>query len=191
MIKGKTISTVDLNSISEDISKYGIRNSTIVSEAPTMLKSTKTINSDGCSGVEPVMSSLKPKIIKQTPELYYEKIIENSSNKIEIIQQNKNIRYSVDLLKSKFPGYSNLYYIELFDLLETTDYNLTPDNLNTNLLKFMLLGNNIQSQISRLNENLGCLRENSFEKIKENTSENMGILGFFIRDEKIKEFFYS
>ena len=159
MLKGKTIKPITESSLL----KGKVINT--ISEAP-MLKPKKVINA--CSSYEPIFE----KDLEDLKTIYTKKI-NNDSNTIEIIERTKNLRYSVDFLKNKFPGYSSLYYIELFDLLESTDYNLNAENLNTNLQKFILLGNNIQSQISRLNDILS-VKPASYTKIKDEISDKIG-----------------
>lgn len=175
MLKGKTIKPI--TAITESSLLKGKVISTI-SEAP-ILKPKKVINA--CSGVEPIYE----KDLEDLKTTYYTKKINNESNTIEIIERTKNLRYSVDFLKNKFPGYSSLYYIELFDLLEDTDYNLNAQNLNTNLQKFVLLGNNIQSQISRLNDILS-VKPTSYNKIKDEIFDK---IGFFTTDDTISNLY--
>jgi hypothetical protein len=184
MLKGKTIESVLSN-----IDSYGIRNNTI-SSAPSSLK-PKLISNE-CPGVEPIFntpSPLKPKkVIGTVTELEFEKTVIQTIRPEEtvIISRTQNIRYSQEELKSRFPGYSTLYYSEIYDLLQTTDYNLSVENLNLNLQKFVNLGNTIQSQISRLHSNLELLSTNSFKTIKEKSSES---IGFFATDANIQTVF--
>lgn len=128
------------------------------------------------------------KTIASVSELDFQKTTirnELCNKQNEIIPITKNIRLSINFLKQKFPGFNDLYYIELFDLLESTDFNLTTDNLNLNIQKFINLGNNVQSQISRLNGNLH-LNKVSYNSIKNNISDKMG---FFCSDTEIKALF--
>lgn len=180
MLKGKTISSVQ-----EDLKNYGIRNETIYPVPPTL--KPKIIKNE-CSGVEPINNILKPKVIKQCSEFDFEKTVirnELSGADVEVIKPTKNIRVSVDFLKKKIPGFNNLYYIEIFDLLESTDFNLNENNLNQNIQKLINLGNNVQSQISRLNENL-ILNKGSYDSIKRDISDK---IGFFCSDTEIKNLF--
>lgn len=178
MLKGKTIS-----SIGEDLNNYGIRSETTNTVSPTL--KPKIIKNE-CSGVEPINNILKPKVIKQCSELDFEKtVIKNESSLVETIEQTKNIRVSLDFLKMKFPGFNTLYYTEIFNILESTDFNLNENNLNQNIQKLINLGNNVQSQISRLNENL-TLNKNSYESIKRDISDKVG---FFCTDNEIKKLF--
>lgn len=184
MLKGKTI----ISNIQEDIDNYGIINKSIISEAPSILKS-KVIKNE-CSSFDYIHNNiLKPKVIKQCSELDFQKtIIKNESSAediIEVIEPTKNIRVSVDFLKQKFPGFNNLYYIEIFDLLESTDFNLNEYNINLNIQKLIHLGNNIQSQISRLNQNLSVNRT-SYNSIKTEISDK---IGFFCSDSELKTLF--
>lgn len=179
MLKGKTI-----QSVADDINSCGIRN-TVVSEAPKTLVPRKILND--VAGYLPdeiqcYTSSDYP--IKKT---YYAKsIVSSTSDSVEVIKETKNLRYSLQELKDKFPGFANLYYVEIFDLLQTLDYNLTPENLNTNLLKFMHLGNNIQAQISRLNETLEFVSPYSFKQVKNDFDEK---IGFFTSQEELIKIF--
>lgn len=162
-----------------------LKGKTIQSSAPVSLKPKLIANE--CSGVEPIYNYLKPKIIKSCSELEFDKtVIKNESVSTEIIQKTQNIRYSLEELKSRFPGYSTLYYTEIFDLLQSTDYNLTKLNLNSNIQKFINLGNNIQSQISRLHQNLDVLSKNSFKDIK---SEAQRTIGFFAMEDSVNSAF--
>ena len=159
-----------------------LKGKTIQSSAPTSLK-PKLIKNE-CSGVETILKQIAEPSIKT---LYYMKTInqtdsDESQNKV---QQNVNIRYSLEYLKQKFPGYSTLYYTEIFDLLQSTDYNLTVTNLNSNIQKFINLGNNIQSQISRLT-NLNMLSKNSFSDIK---AEAQRTIGFFAMEDSVNSAF--
>lgn len=202
MLKGKTINSTETE-------QYGIRQ-TISSAhvSPASLK-PKLISNE-CSGVEPIyntINTMKPKIIKHVisddsveyimkqiaepsiKTLYYSKTINpntNTDKSTEIIQRTQNIRYALEELKSRFPGYSTLYYSEIFELLQTTDYNLTELNLNSNLQKFINLGNNIQSQISRLHQNLNLLSKNSFKNIKSTAKDT---IGFFAMEESVNSAF--
>lgn len=182
MLKGKTI-----QSVQSQIETYGIRND-IVSSAPTMASLKPKLISNECCGVEPIFNNLKPKIIKSCSELEFDKTVISAihSEETEIIQRTQNIRYPVEELKSRFPGHSTLYYSEIFDLLQTTDYNLTELNLNSNLQKFVNLGNTIQSQISRLHQNLNLLSKNSFKDIKA-TARNT--IGFFAMEDSVNSAF--
>ena len=56
---------------------------------------------------------------------------------VEPDQTASSISKTVFELKSKFSGYANLYYTEIFDLLQSTDFEINETNLNTNLMKFM------------------------------------------------------
>lgn len=162
-----------------------LKGKTIQSSAPTSLK-PKLIKNE-CSGVEPIHDYLKPKIIKPSSELDFDKtVIKNESVSTEIIQKTQNIRYSLEHLKQNFPGYSTLYYTEIFDLLQSTDYNLTELYLNSNIQKFINLGNNIQSQISRLHQNLDILSKNSFKEIK---AEAQRTIGFFAMEDSVNSAF--
>lgn len=131
---------------------------------------------------------LKPKVIKQCSELDFEKTViknELSCAVVEVIEQTKNIRVTLDFLKMKFPGFNTLYYTEIFNILESTDFNLNVNNLNQNIQKLINLGNNVQSQISRLNENL-TLNKDSYASIKRDISDK---IGFFCSDTEIKNLF--
>lgn len=202
MLKGKTI-----QSIADDINSYGIRN-TVVSEAPKTLVPRKVINA--VTAVDPIVlhqihqkqqsnvaNVMNGKVIQDMSgmftnnlkEEYYSKTINSISTteqSVQIISENKNIRYSVIELKEKFPGYSNLYYAELFDLLESTDFNLTQDNLYSNLQKFINLGNNVQSQISKLNHILDFIPKVSFKSIKDDIDSK---IGFFTNAETYLQLF--
>lgn len=161
MLKGKTI-----QSIADDVNSFGIKN-TVQSSTPTLMPK-KIINA---------ISSCEPQKI----------VISSSSQEIQTyVKKTNNIRYSVQELKSKFSGYANLYYTEIFDLLQSTDFEINETNLNTNLMKFMNLGNNVQSQISRLNELLNFLPTNSFEKIKEQSKSK---ISFFSSNSDIQNIF--
>lgn len=177
MLKGKTI-----QSITESSMLKGAIIKTTISEAP-MLQPKKVINA--CSAYEPIFEKDLEETKSELKTLYYAKTIQTDSSSTEIIEQTKNLRYSIELLKSKFPGYSSLYYIELFDILESTDYKLSAENLNTNLQKFILLGNNVQSQISRLNDILS-VKTTSYNKIKDEISDK---IGFFTTDDTITNLF--
>ncbi len=180
MLKGKTIS-----SIGEDLNNYGIRSETTNTVSPTL--KPKIIKNE-CSGVEPINNILKPKVIKQCSELDFEKTViknELSCAVVEVIEQTKNIRVTLDFLKMKFPGFNTLYYTEIFNILESTDFNLNVNNLNQNIQKLINLGNNVQSQISRLNENL-TLNKDSYASIKRDISDK---IGFFCSDTEIKNLF--
>jgi hypothetical protein len=132
VLKGKTI-----HSVAEDLNAYGIRN-TVVLEKPKTLVPRKVINT--VTGVDPItleqmqqmqqLSSAENVMSGKTiqnmshmysdnlKEEYYSKTINSISTteqSVQIISENKNIRYSVIELKEKFSGYSNLYYVELFD----------------------------------------------------------------------------
>lgn len=205
MLKGKTI-----HSVAEDLNAYGIRN-TVVLEKPKTLVPRKVINV--VTGVDPItldqmhqMHQMQPsnaanvmngKVIRDMSRMftnnlkeeYYSKTINSISTteqSVQIISENKNIRYSVIELKEKFSGYSNLYYVELFDLLETTDYNLTQENLNSNLQKFINAGNNVQSQISKLNHVLDFIPKVSFKSLKDEIDSK---IGFFTNAETYLELF--
>lgn len=174
-MKGKTISSVVNRTESTESTESAEINSLSIS----MLKPKRIVNSV-------YNKKLKPKIIKQCNELDFEKtVIKNESLSNDVVTQTKNIRLSVNLLKQKFTGFNNLYYIELFDLLERTDFNLTSDNINLNVQKLIHLGNNIQSQISRLNENLS-VNEISYNSIKTRISDK---IGFFCSDAELKSLF--
>ena len=180
MLKGKTISSVQ-----EDLNNYGIRSETTNTVSPTL--KPKIIKNE-CSGVEPINNILKPKVIKQCSELDFEKTViknELSCAVVEVIEQTKNIRVTLDFLKMKFPGFNTLYYTEIFNILESTDFNLNVNNLNQNIQKLINLGNNVQSQISRLNENL-TLNKDSYDSIKRDISDK---IGFFCTDNEIKKLF--
>lgn len=182
MLKGKTI-----QHIQTELEQYGIRNNTVVSSLPT-LTPKKIINT--VSSYEP---TLTPKKIINTSSscepthsgIYYSKTISNNKSQ-EIIKKTNNIRYSVVELKSLFPGYANLYYTEIFDLLQETDFEINEVNLNTNLMKFINLGNNVQSQISKLNELLNFLPKQSFNQIKYQTKSK---ISFFSSTSDIKNTF--
>ena len=181
MLKGKTIQT------QSEIEQFGIKHN-IVSVAPnsTSLKPKKIINET--SGPEPIHSLIKTsKVISTVSELEFDKtIIQNERISNEIITRTQNIRYSIEELKSKFPGYNILYYTEIFDLLEDTDYNLDNTNLTFNIQKFINLANNIQSQISRLHTNLEIIGLTSFNNIKEKYANE---IGFFTSDNNFKTIF--
>ncbi len=182
MLKGKTIQTIQ-----SEIEQHGIKHN-IVSVAPnsTSLKPKKIINET--SGLEPIYSLIKTsKIISPVSELELDKtIIQNETTRNDVIKITQNIRYSLTDLKIKFPGYNILHYKEIFDLLEDTDYNLDNTNLTSNIQKFIHLGNNIQSQISKLHTNLEILGRTSFNKIKEKYTNE---IGFFISDNNFKTIF--
>lgn len=203
MLKGKTI-----QSVAEDLNACGIRN-TAVLEKPKTLVPRKVINV--ATGVDPitleqlyqtthsnVSNMMKGKVVIQDMsrmfennlrEEYYSKTINSISTaeqSVQMISENKNIRYSVIELKEKFPGYSNLYYVELFNLLESTDFNLTQENLNSNLQKFINLGNNVQSQISKLNHILDFIPKVSFKSIKDDIDSK---IGFFTNAETYLQLF--
>lgn len=185
MLKGKTIQTIQ-----SEIEQFGIK-STIVPIVPvapnsTSLKPKKIINET--SGLEPIHSLIKTsKIISPVSELELDKaIIQNETTPNEVIKITQNIRYSLNELKIKFPGYNILYYTEIFDLLEDTDYNLDNTNLTFNIQKFINLGNNVQSQISRLHTNLEIIGLTSFNNIKEKYSNE---IGFFTSDSNLKTIF--
>lgn len=141
------------------------------------LKPTKIVNL-----VEDVhkeeKSSLKPTTTISCSADSFQKVeytqIDNINTKLEIITQIKNLRYSVEYIKEKIPGYDNLCYIELFTVLESTDFELNDSNLNLNLQKFINVGNNIQAQISKLNELLNFIPKSSFKNIKENINNKIG-----------------
>ena len=173
MLKGKTIQNVG-----ESI------HNTSYSLKPSKSITSVTAVTENCTKETSMLQ--KAKTIATVTELDFNKTVIQIEKPNEIIQQNKNIRYSVDLLKSKFPGFNALYYSEIFDLLETTDFNLNVYNLNTNLQKFINLGNNIQSQISRLHTNLELLSKNSFKTIKEKVNDE---IGFFTSDSNISSLF--
>ena len=157
MLKGKTILNVGESTHNTSYSSNSLK--------PSKSITSLTAETENCTKETSMLQ--KAKTIATVTELDFNKTVIQIEKPNEIIQQNKNIRYSVDLLKSKFPGFNALYYSEIFDLLETTDFNLNVYNLNTNLQKFINLGNNIQSQISRLHTNLELLSKNSFKTIKE------------------------
>jgi hypothetical protein len=181
MLKGKTILS--------DIEQFGIKSTVVSSTAntpnTTSLKPKKIINET--SSVEPIYSLIKTsKIISPVTELEFDKtIIQNERTSNEIITRTQNIRYTLEELKTRFPGYNSLYYTEIFDLLQSTDYNLDLNNLTSNIQKFIHLGNNIQSQISRLH-NIEILRRISFNSIKEKYSNQ---IGFFTSDDNFKTIF--
>lgn len=179
MLKGKTIISETQN---ED--NFGLKPKKIITSNTVDSLDSNKLESSSTSSV----LLLKPKKIKQCTELDFEKtIIRNESLEdiIEVIEPTKNIRVSVDFLKQKFPGFNNLYYIEIFDLLESTDFNLNEHNINLNIQKLIHLGNNIQSQISRLNENLSVNRT-SYNSIKTEISDK---IGFFCSDSELKTLF--
>lgn len=179
MLKGKTIISETQN---ED--NFGLKPKKIITSNSVDSLDFNKVESSSMQS----MSLLNPKKIKQCTELDFEKtIIRNESQieVIEVIEPTKNIRVSVDFLKQRFPGFNNLYYIELFDLLESTDFNLNEHNINLNTQKLIHLGNNIQSQISRLNENISVNRT-SYNSIKTEISDK---IGFFCSDDEIKTLF--
>lgn len=179
MLKGKTIISETQN---ED--NFGLKPKKIITSNTVDSLDSNQLESSSMQS----MSLLNPKKIKQCTELDFEKtIIRNESLEdiIEVIEPTKNIRVSVDFLKQKFPGFNNLYYIEIFDLLESTDFNLNEHNINLNIQKLIHLGNNIQSQISRLNENLSVNRT-SYNSIKTEISDK---IGFFCSDSELKTLF--
>lgn len=202
MLKGKTI-----QSVAEDLNACGIRN-TAVLEKPKTLVPRKVINvatdvnpitleqlrQTQASSAENVMSGKTIQNVSHMysdnlKEEYYSKTINSittSEQSVQMISENKNIRYSVIELKEKFPGYSNLYYVELFNLLESTDFNLTQENLNSNLQKFINLGNNVQSQISKLNHILDFIPKVSFKSIKDDIDSK---IGFFTNAETYLQLF--
>ena len=179
MLKGKTIQTMQ-----SEIEQFGIKQN-IVSNSPTSLKPRTIINET--SSVEPFYNSLKPKIISSVSELEFDKTtIQNEITSNVIINRTQNIRYLLEELKSKFQGFNTLYYTEIFDLLQSTDYNLDLNNLTSNIQKFIHLGNNVQSQISRLHNNLEILGKTSFNTIKEKYTKE---IGFFTSDDNLKTIF--
>ena len=184
MLKGKTIQA------QSEIEQYEIK-STIASVVPNstslMSKEPKKIINE-TSGIEPIYSVIKTsKIISPVSELEFDKtIIQNERTSNEIVNRTQNIRYTLEELKTRFPGYNALYYTEIFDLLQSTDYNLELANLTSNIQKFIHLGNNIQSQISRLHTNLEILGRTSFNKIKEKYTNQ---IGFFTSDNNFKTIF--
>jgi hypothetical protein len=116
MLKGKTIQTSAAMNRSSLQKGAIINSSTIISEQPgtTMLEPKKVINA--CSGFEPIFEKDLGILRTSNGNIFSNKKISNESNTnetIEIIERTKNLRYSIDLLKSKFPGYSTLHYIEL------------------------------------------------------------------------------
>ena len=179
MLKGKTIQTMQ-----SEIEQFGIKQN-IVSNSPTSLKPRTIINET--SSVEPFYNSLKQKIISSVSELEFDKTtIQNEITSNEIINRTQNIRYLLEELKSKFQGFNTLYYTEIFDLLQSTDYNLDLNNLTSNIQKFIHLGNNVQSQISKLHNNLEILGKTSFNTIKEKYTKE---IGFFTSDDNLKTIF--
>ena len=195
MLKGKTIQS-NLNHISEVMNTSGIRNSSVMCEAPNpktlvprkIANDVSTVNHYYTNvTVEEVLKHIEQPTIKN---LYYSKTINQTEiskeNNIEKVQQNVNLRYSLQELKNMFPGFNNLYYIEIFDLLQTLDFNLTSENLNINLQKFIHLGNNIQSQISRLNETLNFVPSYSTKQLNEDFRKKWG---FFTSDSEIEKLF--
>lgn len=195
MLKGKTIQS-NLNHISEVMNTSGIRNSSVMCEAPNpktlvprkIANDVSTVNHYYTNvTVEEVLKHIEQPTIKN---LYYSKTINQTEiskeNNIEKVQQNVNLRYSLQELKNMFPGFNNLYYIEIFDLLQTLDFNLTSENLNINLQKFIHLGNNIQSQISRLNETLNFVPSYSSKQLNEDFRKKWG---FFTSDSEIEKLF--
>lgn len=180
MLKGKTI-----QSVIEEMDSYGIRN-TVVSESPAALVPRKILN-DVAGYLPDEIQHLVSSGDYPIKTMYYVKSIASStSDSVEVIQETKNLRYTLQELKDKFPGFANLYYVEIFDLLESTDYNLTPNNLNSNLQKFLYLGNNIQSQISRLHTEFNTLQKKTFGTIKEETSSK---IKFFTSNSEIEILF--
>ena len=173
MLKGKTIQNVG-----ESI------HNTSYSLKPSKSITSVTAETENCTKETSMLQ--KAKTIATVTELDFNKTVIQIEKPNEIIQQNNNIRYSLNYLKMKFPGFNALYYSEIFDLLETTDFNLNVYNLNTNLQKFINLGNNIQSQISRLHTNLELLSKNSFKTIKEKVNDE---IGFFTSDSNISSLF--
>lgn len=179
MLKGKTI-----QSVIEKMDSSGIRN-TVISEVPKTLVPRKVIND--VAGYLPDEIQCYTSSDYPIKTMYYVKSITSStSDSVEVIQETKNLRYSLQELKDKFPGYSNLYYKEIFDLLESTDYNISRENLNSNLQKFLHLGNNIQSQISRLHTEFNTLQKKTFNSIKEETSSK---IKFFTSNSEIEILF--
>lgn len=194
MLKGKTIQS-NLNHISEVMNTSGIRNSSVMCEAPNpktlvprkIADDVSTVNLYYSNAtVEEVLKHIEQPTIKN---LYYSKTINQTEipkEKVQTVQQNVNLRYSLQELKNKFPGFNNLYYIEIFDLLQTLDFNLTSENLNTNLQKFIHLGNNVQSQISRLNEVIDFVPSYSSKQLNEDFRKKWG---FFTSDSEIEKLF--
>lgn len=170
MIKGKSIQNTT------DVNQFEIKN-TIKTSAPALMPK-KIINST--SSYDPIIESNVDK------ELYYTKSIVSNSNKQETIKRSNNIRYSVAELKIRFAGFSTLHYQEIFDLLECTDFEINERNLNSNLMKFINLGNNVQSHISKLNNVLKFLPSTSFEKIKE---QHKSKFSFFSSNSDIQNIF--
>lgn len=195
MLKGKTIQS-NLNHVSEVINTSGIRNSSVTCEVPNPKTLVPRKIVDDVSTVSPYYSNVTvEEILKQIEQpsiknLYYSKTINQTEvpkeNNIQTVQQNVNLRYSLQELKNRFPGFTNLYYIEIFDLLQTLDFNLTSENLNSNLQKFIHLGNNVQSQISRLNETLDFVPNYSAKKLNEDFRKKWG---FFTSDSEIEKLF--
>lgn len=188
MLKGKTI-----QAIQSEVEQFGIKHKTIISSSPNTTTLTPKIIINSATGVEPFYSSVNSlielsKTILPANELELDKKVIQviCSEETEIITRTQNIRYSIEELKSKFPGYNILYYTEIFDLLEDTDYNLDNTNLNFNIQKFINLGNNVQSQISRLHTNLEIIGLTSFNNIKEKYSNE---IGFFTSDNNFKTIF--
>lgn len=164
-----------------------LKGKTIQSSAPTSL--TPKLIKNECSGVDVRVETILKQIAEPSIKtLYYMKTINqtDSGESQNKVKQNVNIRYSLEELKSRFPGYSTLYYTEIFELLQSTDYNLTELNLNSNLQKFINLGNNIQSQISRLHKNLDILSKNSFKDIK---TIARNTIGFFAMEDSVNSAF--
>jgi hypothetical protein len=173
VLKGKTIQTVSDTSYSSNSLK------------PSKSITPVTEVTENCTKETSMLK--KAKTITQVTELEFNKtVIQNQTTPNDVIKIIQNIRYPLNYLKIKFPGFNSLYYSEIFDLLETTDFNLNEHNLNTNIQKFINLGNNIQSQISRLHTNLEILGKTSFNKIKEKYSSE---IGFFTSDNNFKTIF--
>ncbi len=187
MIKGRTIQTIQ-----SEIERFGSKSSIISSSSGSVILNSKKIISS-TAGVDPTYSTVLPKIksskvISSINELELEKtVIKNIKVQNEVINKTQNIRYNINELKLKFPGYNALFYTEIFDLLQSTDFELSDSNLTSNIQKFIHLGNNIQSQISRLHNNLEILSEQSFDKIKEKAHDR--ISGIFSNDNKLETSF--
>ncbi len=173
MLKGKTIQNVGEST-----------HNTSYSLKPSKSITPVTAVTENCTKETSTLQ--KAKTIAPVTELEFNKTVIQIEKPNEIITRTNNIRYSLNDLKMKFPGFNALYYSEIFDLLETTDFNLNEYNLNTNLQKFINLGNNIQSQISRLHTNLELLSKNSFKTIKEKVNDE---IGFFTSDSNISSLF--
>lgn len=187
LLKGKTIPNVQTaQNISDEINTFGIRNTTQTS-APTLMPK-KIVNA--CASVEPIHNIKSTKIISTLSELEFDKtIIKNEKIPNEIVKRTKNLRYNLNELKEKFPEhnkYSSLYYQEIFDLLESTDFNLDENNLNLNLQKFIHLGNNVQSQISRLHSNLEIISCKNYNQIKNKICAE---IGFFTSNHEYEKLF--